>query len=214
MSLAAPLPQAIVIFGASGDLAKKKIFPALYNLAAQDLLPDRYAIIGFAMSEWDDEAFRSHARASVEEFSRTPIDETVWKTFADNFFFVSGTFDDPSAFGRLGDVLRAADDACAAGGSRLYYLAVPPPAFPTIVAGLASIDQATPASRIVFEKPFGHDLESSRELTATICETFTESQVFRIEFVLSVVLVAAHISASGNHCWVLVCHVAPLHAIP
>src|SRR5881409_434736 len=79
--LEAPRPQAIVIFGASGDLTRRKIIPALYNLAAEELLPERHAIIGYAWAEWDDEAFRAHARRSVEEFSRTGLDEAVWKRF-------------------------------------------------------------------------------------------------------------------------------------
>ena len=94
MTLRAPKPQAIVVFGASGDLATKKIIPALYDLAVRGLLPEHYCIIGYAMDPWDDEAFRRHAHASIEAHSRTPLDEAVWRPFADSLSFISGTFDD------------------------------------------------------------------------------------------------------------------------
>ena len=97
MALRPPNPQAIVLFGASGDLAKKKVIPALYNLAVAGLLPERHCVIGFAMDTWDDEAFRQHARESVETYSRTPLDEDVWPRFAGSLSFISGTFDDEAA---------------------------------------------------------------------------------------------------------------------
>jgi len=184
MELRAPTPQALVIFGASGDLAKKKILPALYNLAAQSLLPDRYVVIGYALSDWSDEAFVSHARASIEEFSRTPIDETVWKTFADSLSFVSGSFDDENAFASLKSKLEDADREQGCAGGRLFYLAVPPGAFPTIVKGLGDIGANTHESRIVVEKPFGDSLESSEALTEVIHSAFDESQLFRIDHYL------------------------------
>jgi glucose-6-phosphate 1-dehydrogenase len=184
MALAAPDPQAIVIFGASGDLAKKKILPALYNLAREGLLPERYVVIGYALTEWDDDAFRAHARSSVEAFSRTPIDEVTWKPFADSLSFVAGTFDDPEALGVLRERLETADREHGCGAGRLFYLAVPSGAFPVIVRALASIGANTPASRIVIEKPFGDSLASAKELTATVHEAFDERQLFRIDHYL------------------------------
>ena len=89
MQLKPPNPQAIVVFGASGDLTKRKILPALYNLAAEGLLPDRYVVTGYAGAEWDDDAFRQHARDAVQEFSRTPLDEAVWKPFADATIYLT-----------------------------------------------------------------------------------------------------------------------------
>jgi glucose-6-phosphate 1-dehydrogenase len=182
--LRAPNAQAIVIFGASGDLTRKKILPALYNLAVQGLLPERYAVIGFALSDWDDASFREHARSSIEEFSRTPLDEQVWKAFADSLVFVRGSFEDEAALARLKDALTSADREHGCGDHRLFYLAVPPTVFPVIVSGLASIDANTPGSRIVVEKPFGDSLSSARELTSAIHAAFDESQLFRIDHYL------------------------------
>ncbi|HEX9716909.1 MAG TPA: glucose-6-phosphate dehydrogenase [Actinomycetota bacterium] len=184
MALEPPAPQAIVVFGASGDLARKKILPALYNLASQGLLPEKHAIVGYAFSDWGDEAFREYARGSIAEFSRTPFDEEVWKPFADSLSFVPGGFDDPAAFVRLGDRLREVDERYDTDGGRLYYLATPPPFFASIAKGLGAIGQATPRSRIVIEKPFGHSLESARDLSRSVHDVFGESQIFRIDHYL------------------------------
>jgi glucose-6-phosphate 1-dehydrogenase len=184
VALEPPEPQAIVVFGASGDLARKKILPALYNLGREGLLPQRSTIIGYAFSEWDDDAFRGHARACVEEFSRTPVDEGVWKSFADSMSFVSGGFDDPDAIRRLGEALDQADDRSGTEGGRLFYLATPPSFFAPIARLLGEAGQAGARSRIVFEKPFGHSLQSAQQLTADVQEVFDESRIFRIDHYL------------------------------
>jgi glucose-6-phosphate 1-dehydrogenase len=173
-----------VLFGASGDLATKKLIPALFNLARERLLPEQHRIIGFARSDWSDEEFRSRARASIEGSSRSGFDENVWAEFAPALSYVSGSFDDPEAMGRLEARLREADTKHGCGGGRLYYLAVPPPLFSTIVEGIGKLDTNTASSRIVIEKPFGHSLESARELTQQIHEVFDESQLFRIDHYL------------------------------
>ena len=184
MTLRAPNPQAIVVFGASGDLASKKVIPALYNLAVSGLLPEHYCIIGYSMDPWDDEAFRRHARESIEAHSRTPLDEAVWRPFADSLSFISGTFDDDAAMGRLKQWLDHADDDLRCAQGRLFYLAVPPSAFTTIVRGLAAIGANTPISRIVIEKPFGDSLESARALTSEVHTAFDEQRVLRIDHYL------------------------------
>ncbi|MGZ8603022.1 MAG: glucose-6-phosphate dehydrogenase [Actinomycetota bacterium] len=184
MSLRPPNPQAIVVFGASGDLTKKKVIPALYNLAVAGLLPEQHCVIGFAMDPWDDDAFRQHARESVETYSRTPLDEAVWKPFADSLSFISGRFDDEAALGRLKQALEHADHHLGAQEGRLFYLAVPPSTFPTIVKGLAAIGANTANSRIVVEKPFGHSLDSAKALSAEIHTAFDEHQLFRIDHYL------------------------------
>ena len=184
MTLRPPNAQTIVLFGASGDLATRKVIPALYNLAAAGLMPERYCVIGFAMSEWDDEAFRVHARQAIVTHSRTPLDEAVWKPFADSLSFIAGTFDDAAAIGRLTTVVDAADRDLGTEDNRLYYLAVPPGAFPTIVRSLAAIGANTSHSRVVVEKPFGHSLDSARALSDEIHTAFDESQVFRIDHYL------------------------------
>jgi glucose-6-phosphate 1-dehydrogenase len=173
-----------VIFGASGDLAKRKIIPALYELSRDGLLPDPFAIIGCARSDLGDDGFREHARASIEAFGRTPLDGDTWKAFAASLSYVRSGFDDPGGLTPLADRLADADDHGGCAGGRLHYLAVPPEAFPTIVRGLGEIGGNTPPARIVIEKPFGHDLESARELTALVHEVFPEPQVFRIDHYL------------------------------
>jgi len=183
MSLRSPSPQAIVVFGATGDLTRRKILPALYNLARQGLLPDRYAVVGYARTEWDEEGFREHARSAVEEFSRTPLDEASWKPFADSLSYLSGPFDDPSCFDPLiGHLARIDEDAGTEGG-RLYYLATPPSAFPVIIERLGEVGPGRKA-RVVIEKPFGHDLGSSRELNQVVHEVFDEQRIFRIDHYL------------------------------
>lgn len=183
MSLGRPPPQAIVLFGASGDLTRRKILPALYNLARQGLLPERYAVVGYARTVWDDGAFREHARKAVEEFSRTPLDEATWEPFADSLSYLSGPFDDPSCLRPLEQHLSGIDEERGTEGRRLHYLATPPSAFPSIVERLGEVDAGRDA-RVVVEKPFGHDLASSRELNRTVHEVFDESRVFRIDHYL------------------------------
>ena len=175
-------PQALVIFGASGDLTKRKIIPALYNLARDGLLPASLAIVGYARSPWTEDEFRDHARAAIEEFSRTSLDEEVWKPFAQLLHYVSGEFDEPHCFSHLIEELEHLDAELGLGGRRLYYCATPPSAFPLIVERLG--EERPGDSRIVFEKPFGVDLESARELNATIHRVFDESHVFRIDHYL------------------------------
>ena len=184
MSLEAPSPQIVVLFGASGDLARKKVLPALYNLSAQGLLPERHAIVGFALSDWDDDAFLEHARASVQEFSRSGLDEEVFAAFARSLTFVSGGFDDAGALKRLATTLEGLDASAGTDGGRLYYLATPPAFFAKIAQGLGAVGQVTPTSRIVIEKPFGHDLDSARELSEQIHGVFDERCVFRIDHYL------------------------------
>jgi glucose-6-phosphate 1-dehydrogenase len=184
VSLEAPLPQAIAIFGATGDLAKRKILPALYNLAREGLLPKRHVIMGFGRTEWDDDAFRTHAREAVEEFSLTPPEEETWKPFAASLSYLRGSFEDPASMAELAKMLELADEQHGCDGGRLYYLAVPPQMFATIVEGLGKVGGNTPNARIVIEKPFGDSLESARELSARVHEVFAESQVFRIDHYL------------------------------
>jgi glucose-6-phosphate 1-dehydrogenase len=183
MTIPLPLPQIIVIFGASGDLAHRKIFPALYNLAREQMLPERYAIVGYARTAWDDEGFRNEVKGSIEQFSRTPLEDEFWKPFADSLSYRSGPFDDERAFHPLDDHLRKLDDERGTEGRRLYYCATPPSVFGTIVDRIGECRQPG-EKRIVVEKPFGRDLESARALTAKIHEVFDEREVFRIDHYL------------------------------
>jgi glucose-6-phosphate 1-dehydrogenase len=184
MALAPPAPQAIVVFGASGDLAHRKILPALYCLSAEGLLPEKHTIIGCATRDWDDDAFREEARKAVVAHDHAAVGDTAWKSFADSLSWLQGSFEDPETYRKLAERLEVADREQGCDGGRLYYLAVPPEAFSTIVEGLASVGANTPRSRLVVEKPFGTSLESARELTKTIHASFDESQLFRIDHYL------------------------------
>jgi glucose-6-phosphate 1-dehydrogenase len=180
MALASPPPQALVVFGASGDLARRKLLPALYDLAYEGLLPERYAIVGSGGSPLDDASFRERARAAVEEFSRHRLDDGRWQAFARGLSYVSAPLDDPEAFGSLSERLMALDAGLDAGGQRLFYCGTPPSAFPTIVRRIGDAGLAEGA-RIVLEKPIGHDLASALELGRIVHEVFDERQVFRID---------------------------------
>jgi glucose-6-phosphate 1-dehydrogenase len=185
---------AIVIFGASGDLTRRKLMPALYNLAVSRSLPGGFAVVGVARREKDHDTFRAEMKEAVIQFSRRkPIDPSVWSDFERRISYVAGSFDDPKTYADLKRHLEALDKEHGTAESRLYYLAVPPSEHGTIVGGLreASLVQPHSASkgggpftRIVFEKPFGHDLASAQKLNETIATVFDESQVFRIDHYL------------------------------
>jgi glucose-6-phosphate 1-dehydrogenase len=183
MTLAPPPPQALVIFGASGDLTKRKIIPALYNISCEGLVPERFAIVGYSRTDWSEEEFVVHAREAIEQFSRTPLDEERWRTFASMLHYVSGEFDQPHCFSHLMEELEHLDKDLALDGRRLYYCATPPSAFPLIVRRIGE-DENPGDSRIVIEKPFGYSLASARELNGIVHEVFEESRVFRIDHYL------------------------------
>ncbi len=170
-----PAPSdALVLFGATGDLAKKKIFPAIYQmaLAGENHVP----IIGFASSEWDDDGLRDHAKASIE--ASTLLDDDVWSDLAARICFVHGDYRDAASFSALATTLRDL------GVERpLFYLAVPPELFDDVIVGLSSQDLNV-GGRVVVEKPFGRDLRSARELNAILHKAFPESDVFRIDHFL------------------------------
>jgi glucose-6-phosphate 1-dehydrogenase len=186
-----PDPAAIVIFGASGDLTRRKLMPALYNLALQQLLPPETAIVGAARTGMTDDEFREAMKKGVSDFSRTrPVDEDVWDGFARRLHYIPLAFDDRRASGRLADLLKELDTTRGTRGNRLYYLATAPDFFPTIarqlgVAGLAGEDDSRGTfARLVVEKPFGTRLESSRRLNAELGSVFRERQVYRIDHYL------------------------------
>jgi glucose-6-phosphate 1-dehydrogenase len=186
-----PAPCVFVIFGASGDLTRRKLLPALYNLAVSRLLPPGMSIVGFALTEMADEEFRSSMRQAVGEFSRRkPLDEAVWKDFASRLHYVSGKFEDPANFVKLRDKLAELDARNGTRENRIYYLAVPPSAFRIVNDNLARAglvydpEDTTRYSRIIIEKPFGRDLASAAALTADLHRVFHEGQIFRIDHYL------------------------------
>ncbi|MGH9274161.1 MAG: glucose-6-phosphate dehydrogenase, partial [Acidimicrobiales bacterium] len=166
--------DALVLFGATGDLAKKKIFPAVYEMARRG--QHRFPVVGFASSEWDDDGLRAHARSAVE--ANGDVDEGVWDDLASRLSYVRGDYRDPESFGALATKLRSL------GVERpLFYLAIPPELFDDVIVGLAS-QRLNEGARVVVEKPFGRDLTSSRELNASLHKAFPESDVFRIDHFL------------------------------
>ena len=183
MPVLVPPPQTIVLFGASGDLSKRKILPALYNLARDGLLPERYAVVGYSPDGWDGAAFTDHARQSVASFSRSSLTEEAWGRFAPHLHFVSGSFDQPGSLVPLERQLAELDQTLGSGGRRLLFGAVPASIVPTLVSRLGECGPQ-PDHRIVLEKPFGRDLESARRLNAQVHEVYDESQIFRIDHFL------------------------------
>jgi len=172
MSLQRPEDQDIVIVGATGDLARRKLLPALYNLFVTGLLPAQGRIIGYARTNWSDDQFREVAAAAVQEFSRTGLDAKAWSAFAQRLTYVS------AGSGGLTEVKRRCTEP-----ARLVYLAVAPSVYAPTVRALSEQEMAQ-GTRLIVEKPFGRDLESSRELERTLHEVFDESQIFRIDHYL------------------------------
>jgi glucose-6-phosphate 1-dehydrogenase len=187
---AIPPPTAMVVFGGSGDLAHRKIVPALYNLELHRLLPQNFAFVGSSRSEFSDEEYRADMRKAVEEFSRTqPIQHQVWESFAGRLHYVSGSSSDPATYGRIGDLLDRFDRDLGTDGNRLFYLSLIPKLFPDTIRGIGKSGLGGRGwdrgySRVVVEKPFGHDLTSARELQDLVTTVFPERDVFRIDHYL------------------------------
>ena len=180
-----PDPCALVIFGASGDLTHKKLMPALYALAVRRLLPPRFAIVGVARTgDDDDDSFRKDMEAAVKQHARDPFRQEIWDELAPQLHWITTDFADSAGEDKLHDLLGKLDEEQDLGGNHLFYLAVPPPAFPTIVEALGKRRGDHGWTRLVVEKPFGHDLASAQELTATLFEYFEEDEIFRIDHYL------------------------------
>ncbi len=181
-------PCSLVIFGVTGDLARKKLLPAVYDLASRGLLPPWFSLVGFARRDWSDAEFAAVVRESVEAHARTRFREEVWERLAEGIRFISGTFDDPDGYARLADQLRRLDVERGALGNHAFYLSVPPAAFSRVLAQLSEAGLATPDEgqwrRVVIEKPFGHDLASAQELNEAVARVFPEESVFRIDHYL------------------------------
>ncbi len=178
---------ALVIFGGLGDLARRKLFPALCNLHTKGLLPREFAVIGFGRKESDDRAYREEIAASIRRFAGCPPPEDAWGDFADRLHFVQGEFEDPGAFRRLASRLAELTTRHDLRGNVLFYLATPPSAFGTIVRQLGAARLARAESgwrRVVVEKPFGEDLDSARALDAELHDVLREDQIFRIDHYL------------------------------
>jgi glucose-6-phosphate 1-dehydrogenase len=180
-------PCSIVIFGATGDLTKRKLIPALYNLAVSKLLPDAFNIVGFAFDQMNSEQFREYAAKEVRDFAGS-INEETWSRLEQHLDYLQGDFRDPAAYQKLRETLEALDPEHKTQGNVVYYLATAPSFFGPIVdqlgaAGLTD-EEGGRWCRVVIEKPFGHDLESARALNSEIKKTLDEHQIYRIDHYL------------------------------
>ncbi|MGH2936463.1 MAG: glucose-6-phosphate dehydrogenase [Gaiellaceae bacterium] len=179
-----PDPCVLVIFGASGDLTHKKLMPALYALAVRRLLPARFAILGVARTDDTDEGFREDMKQAIQQHARDPFSEDVWEELAGTMRYIATDFPDESGEAELASLLDELDGEHDLGGNRVYYLAVPPPAFPAIVEALGRHKGDRGWTRVIVEKPFGHDLASAQQLTALLQQHFAENEIFRIDHYL------------------------------
>ena len=182
-----PKPSVFVIFGAGGDLAWRKLVPALYDLFLDHWLPERFAVLGMGRREMGDEAFRHHLREGVDRFSRRgKPDEEAWKLFAAHLSYAVAGPDDPRAFDDLAGRLSAYDKEWHTQANRIFYLALPADRVEPTARGLAKarLNRDRQRSRIVIEKPFGQDLDSARKLNRALAENFQESQIYRIDHYL------------------------------
>jgi glucose-6-phosphate 1-dehydrogenase len=182
-------PSVLVMFGVTGDLASKKLLPAIYDLANRGLLPPGFSLVGFARREWGDDDFAALTYKAVREHARTRFRDEVWQQVCEGVRFVSGEFTDSDAFDRLAETVRQLDAERGTGGNRAFYLSIPPGQFPVVVkqlerSGLNGGPLEPGWRRVVIEKPFGHDLTSARELNDTLAEVFPPNSVFRIDHYL------------------------------
>jgi glucose-6-phosphate 1-dehydrogenase len=179
-----PEPCALVIFGASGDLTRRKLFPALYSLAYRQLLPPQFAVVGVARSEMTDDEFRERMEEAVREFGRDEFRQDAWDSLAAGIRYVAAEFGVAEGADQLARCLTELDEQHGTRGNRVYYLAVPPDAFGPLVRQLGERRAAEGWTRLIVEKPFGEDLASARELNETLHEHFAEEEVFRIDHYL------------------------------
>ncbi|WP_432524766.1 glucose-6-phosphate dehydrogenase [Kineococcus sp. SYSU DK006] len=181
-------PCGMVMFGVTGDLARKKLMPAIYDLANRGLLPPGFALTGFARRDWVDQDFGKIVYDSVRQHARTPFRESVWAQLAEGFRFVPGEFDDDEAFDQLAATVADLDRVRGTGGNHAFYMSIPPRFFPVVAKQLArsglSAQHGDQWRRVVIEKPFGHDLKSARELNAVVEDVFPPDSVFRIDHYL------------------------------
>ena len=184
-------PSALVIFGVTGDLSRKKLMPAVYDLANRGLLPPGFALVGFARRDWEDQDFAKVVYDAVKEHSRTEFREETWQQLLQGIRFVQGTFDDPASFARLRETVETLDVERGTMGNHAFYLSIPPKDFPTVARQLKESglvgehsDEDSCWRRVVIEKPFGDDLESARALNSALEVAFPADSIFRIDHYL------------------------------
>ena len=188
-----PDPCTIVLFGATGDLAQRKLFPALFELALQDNLPEHFAVVAFSRSAPDLERLRAQVKKGLEKFARTqPLDEAAWQRLSSRLEMTSGAYDDPASYQKLKEHLDQTAQRFGTQGNQLYYLATPASTFNPLLEGLSGAgllyredpEGKKPWRRLVVEKPFGHDLASAKALNRALAAVLDEKQIFRIDHYL------------------------------
>src|ERR1700688_2780417 len=181
-------PCVMVIFGARGDLTKRKLIPALINLKQEGLLSEQFAIVGFAFDQMNTDSFRAMLNEEITKFEEHPVDPKLWQWFLDRIYYVQGDFKDPAAYQRLKDQITEADNKHGTHGNLFHYLAVSFNFFSLIVQKLGEIgltkEENGKWTRVIVEKPFGHDLPSAKQLNKELKEILTEKQIFRIDHYL------------------------------
>jgi glucose-6-phosphate 1-dehydrogenase len=181
-------PCVMVIFGAGGDLTKRKLIPALVNLAQAKLLPAQFAVIGFSSSNISNEAFRDQLGREIKDYATSPVSPQTWDWFAERISYVAGDFKDPEAYRRLKEQIETVDKQQGTQGNRFYYLAVAPRFFSEIVQQLGAAGLTKEENgqwrRVIIEKPFGRDLESAKKLNREIKQVLEEQQIYRIDHYL------------------------------
>jgi glucose-6-phosphate 1-dehydrogenase len=181
-------PCGLVLFGVTGDLARKKLMPAVYDLANRGLLPPGFALVGFARREWEDQDFAQVVHDSVKQYARTEFREDVWEHLAKGIRFVQGEFNDDKAFDRLKKTIANLDEKRGTKGNHAFYLSVPPRSFPEVISQLKRSGLADEVEgqwrRVVIEKPFGSDLKTARELNKVVESVFPADSIFRIDHYL------------------------------
>lgn len=176
-------PGILTIFGATGDLTRRKLVPALYDLAAQKSLPDAFAIVGYGRREKPEDELREELKSGVQEFSRLPFSDETWDWLSARIFYQKGAYDKAESFAELKKRLADIDEKMATEGNRIYYLATPPDEFAPIIGNLGE-KKTRGSRRIIIEKPFGRDLRTAHELNEMLGKYFDETDVFRIDHYL------------------------------
>ena len=179
-----PDPCALAIFGASGDLTKRKLFPALYSLAYRHLLPENFAVVGVARTPQTTAQFAAAMKQAVKDFARDPFRQDVWDSLAKGLRYIATEFDSDTGEDSVTQLLDGCDAKDGTEGNRVFYLAVPPQAFETVVNEIGERRERKGWTRVIVEKPFGHDAASARELTGMLKKWFSEDEVFRIDHYL------------------------------
>ena len=181
-------PSGLIMFGVTGDLSRKKLLPAIYDLANRGLLPPAFSLVGFARRDWSEEDFEQIVYEAVKANARTTWSEDVWQQLSKGIRFVSGRHDDPEAFKKLRETVDELDRERGTAGNHAFYLSIPPRDFPLVVNQLeaAGLTQAATGQfrRVVIEKPFGSNLETAKELNSVVERVFPEDSVFRIDHYL------------------------------